>query len=335
MPADAKFPMVREVRYAGVEAGGTTWVVAIAAGDPTRVVERASFATGDRPDAVLAQVVAWLAAREFDTLGVASFGPIDLHRHTSPRYGYITTTPKPGWRDTDVLGPLRRGLNLPDHFPLAFDTDVNAPALAEFMAARADGYDLSSCAYVTVGTGIGVGLVINGAPLRGMLHGEGGHVSVPRLAGDDGVAGTNGAGVGAYPASTWACAEAMCNSAALARRAGCSVHELAALPDDHPVGARVAAARSLAGRGCGAERPLPPPLSLAPLRRSGTSPRTTSERCARTSCCSSRPSASRSAAACCCARASSTRRARETERTVFPPPPPPPLSPRPERALPL
>ena len=86
MPADAKFPMVREVRYAGVEAGGTTWVVAIAAGDPTRVVERASFATGDRPDAVLAQVVAWLAAREFDTLGVASFGPIDLHRHTSPRH---------------------------------------------------------------------------------------------------------------------------------------------------------------------------------------------------------------------------------------------------------
>ena len=135
MPADAKFPTLREVRYAGVEAGGTSWVVAIAVGDPSNIVERAEFATAT-PDVVLPRVVAWLRDRPFDALGVASFGPIDLHRATSPKWGYITTTPKPGWRDTDVLGPLRRGLGLADGFPIAFDTDVNAPAASELAAAQ-------------------------------------------------------------------------------------------------------------------------------------------------------------------------------------------------------
>ena len=68
--------------------------------------------------------MAWLKVRKFDCLGVASFGPIELHR-ASPKYGFITTTPKPGWRDADVLGPLRKGLGLPDDFPVAWDTDVN------------------------------------------------------------------------------------------------------------------------------------------------------------------------------------------------------------------
>ena len=88
----------RPVRYAGVEAGGTTWVVAIAEGDPTNIVERADFPTSKVPAVVLEQVVAWLKTRDFDCLGVGSFGPIDLHRTTSAKFGYITTTPKPGWR---------------------------------------------------------------------------------------------------------------------------------------------------------------------------------------------------------------------------------------------
>lgn len=221
------------VRYAGIEAGGTTWVAAIAEGSPGNIIERMEIPT-TTPQEVLSQVVQWLSARRFDCLGVASFGPIDLHRATSAKWGYITSTPKQGWRDTDVLGPLQAGLKLSQDFPLAFDTDVNAPAFAEYMAAREDGFEFSSCAYVTVGTGVGVGLVINGAPLRGMLHGEGGHISVPRLRGDDEVSGiSSGSGVGT--GSTWAGAEAMCNSAAIAQRAGCSVHQLKDLPDSHPV----------------------------------------------------------------------------------------------------
>ena len=118
------------MRYAGVEAGGTSWVVAIAEGDPSKIVERAEFPTGLDPAALLTNVVAWLKPRNFDCLGVASFGPIDLHAK-SPQYGFITTTPKPGWRNTDILGPIRKGLELPDDFPVGFDTDVNAPAMAE------------------------------------------------------------------------------------------------------------------------------------------------------------------------------------------------------------
>ena len=163
------------LRFAGVEAGGTTWVVAIAEGDPTNIVDREEFSTST-PSAVLGNVVGWLKLREFDCLGVASFGPIDLHAE-SPQYGFITTTPKPGWKNTDILGPLRKGLGLPDDFPLGFDTDVNAPAMAEFKESSDSA--LTSCAYITVGTGVGVGLVFNGHPLHGLLHGEGGHISVP------------------------------------------------------------------------------------------------------------------------------------------------------------
>lgn len=224
--------MGESVRFAGIEAGGTTWVLAIAHGDPTNIVERTELPT-TTPAEVLDKVVNWLSTRKFDCLGVASFGPIDLHRATSDKWGYITTSPKPGWQWVDVLGPIARGLKLSSDFPVAFDTDVNAPAFAEYMAAREEGYEFSSCAYVTVGTGIGVGLTFNGAPLRGMLHGEGGHISVPRLPGDDEIPGCNGSGVGA--GSTWAGVESMCNSAALAKRAGCSAHELKDLSDSHPV----------------------------------------------------------------------------------------------------
>ena len=93
-------------------------------------MERAEFPTSSPAD-VLEKVVAWLKTRQFDCLGVASFGPIELHRD-SPKYGFITTTPKPGWRDADILGPIRKGLGLAADFPVGWDTDVNAPALAEY-----------------------------------------------------------------------------------------------------------------------------------------------------------------------------------------------------------
>jgi fructokinase len=97
-------------------------------------VERGDFKT-TTPAETLAQVVAWLKGKSFDCLGVASFGPIELHRN-APKYGCITTTPKPGWRNVDVLGTVRKGLGLASDFPLGWDTDVNAPALAEYAQVR-------------------------------------------------------------------------------------------------------------------------------------------------------------------------------------------------------
>ena len=106
-------------------------------------------------------------------IGIGSFGPLDL-RTGSPTYGYITTTPKPGWRNADVVGPIREKLKL----PVVFDTDVNAAALGECRWGAGRGLD--SLVYITVGTGIGGGAVIDGRPVHGASHPEMGHVLVPR-----------------------------------------------------------------------------------------------------------------------------------------------------------
>jgi fructokinase len=150
------------MKLAAVEGGGTSFVVAIAR-SPTDVLERAEFKT-TTPEETLGQCCAWLKEREYDALGVASFGPVDLEKG-SPTYGFITTTPKLAWKNTDILGPLLKVRKV----PVIFDTDVNAPALAEYLHAKknsqtADG-NITSCAYITVGTGIGVGLVVNGLPV--------------------------------------------------------------------------------------------------------------------------------------------------------------------------
>lgn len=120
------------VRYAAVEGGGTTFVCAIAVGSPENIVERASFPT-TTPEETLGKCRAWLSEREFDSLGIATFGPVDP-KVGSKTYGYITATPKPGWQNTDVVGFLTRGLSA----PFQFDTDVNAPALSEYRAMVAD-----------------------------------------------------------------------------------------------------------------------------------------------------------------------------------------------------
>jgi len=210
------------VRFAGVEAGGTSWVVAIAEGEPSNIVARAQFPT-TTPEETLGKVSAWLDAQEggFDALGIASFGPIDP-REGSPTYGQITTTPKPGWKFTDVVGALTRGR--PASLPVLFDTDVNAPAVNE--GAR---LGCSSCAYVTVGTGLGVGLAVHGKAVHGVLHPEVGHISVPRRAGDDYEEVKN------LRCEGWCEVESMCCSGALAKRAGVAPAGLRELADDHPV----------------------------------------------------------------------------------------------------
>ncbi|KAJ1617553.1 hypothetical protein T492DRAFT_1098967 [Pavlovales sp. CCMP2436] len=212
----------RPARLAAVELGGTTLRVAIAKGLPTNIVTRATFVC-DVPEATLGKVRAWLACQTFDALGVASFGPIEP-RPSQPKYGFITTTPKPGWRDVDVLGGLGA---FAFGVPVVFDTDVNAPAVSEFRAAAAVDESLTSCAYITIGTGVGVGLVVSGLPVHGMLHPEGGHCPMP-----------------AAPGDTWCCpldlaipngVEAYVSAPALASRAGVSQAELATLSDSDPM----------------------------------------------------------------------------------------------------
>ena len=157
-----------------VEAGGTKFVCAIGSGPHDLV--RSTIPT-TTPGETLGQVVEFFRghAREhpFAALGVASFGPVDLNAQ-SPTFGFITSTPKPGWSNVDICGVLRRGLGV----PVAFDTDVNGAALAEARWGAARGLD--NILYVTVGTGIGGGALVNGSPVHGMIHPEMGHILIPQ-----------------------------------------------------------------------------------------------------------------------------------------------------------
>ena len=106
-------------------------------------------------------------------VGIASFGPIDLNLD-SHTYGYITTTPKPGWKNIDLLGEIKNKLKI----PVAFETDVNAAAFGE-QFWKEENRHLDPFLYMTVGTGIGVGVIVNGAPLHGLMHAEAGHSTIP------------------------------------------------------------------------------------------------------------------------------------------------------------
>jgi fructokinase len=213
-------------RYAAVEGGGTKWLVAICENNPWNVVEKEEFETLPSPEETLTNIKNWLSSRSFEAIGVASFGPIDANKNSST-YGFITSTPKPGWRNTDVL----KLLGVYDEFkgkPFLFDTDVNAPALAEYKYYLATGETTSSsCAYITIGTGVGVGLIINEESVKGLLHPEAGHITVRPCVGDEQFDGTcpfHGT-----------CIEGMCSIGSLAKRLNCSKKDLPTIPDDDPV----------------------------------------------------------------------------------------------------
>lgn len=164
---------------AGIELGGTKIVCVLASG-PDRVIDEARVPT-TTPDETLSAIETvldgWKRDHGFDALGLGSFGPIDVDP-TSPTWGSITSTPKPGWSHVDVARRLR------DRFavPTAFDTDVSGAALAEGRWGGAQG--LESFCYITVGTGVGVGVVSSGRPARGLGHVEAGHLRVGRAVGD-------------------------------------------------------------------------------------------------------------------------------------------------------
>jgi len=172
----------------------------------------------------LANFASRLKEREFDALGVASFGPVDLDP-TSSHYGYITTTPKPGWGFTPLLKAFE-GLGV----PVGFDTDVNAPAFSEATIGGHSGQNkITSCAYITVGTGVGVGIVVGGIPVHGLVHPEAGHLLVPRRQDD-----LSTAFKGTCPFHG-DCVEGLVATGALAARLNIPASDLPKLADSDPV----------------------------------------------------------------------------------------------------
>lgn len=162
-------------RYGAIELGGTKCLAAIGDAD-ARIVAETRVPTTN-VGATLDALVTFFQARRaalgpIAAIGIGSFGPLDLDP-ASPRRGWITTTPKAGWANTDVAGLFREALGV----PVAVDTDVNAAALGEwrFGAAR----DAGVVVYLTVGTGIGGGVLVNGQPLHGLVHPELGHIRLP------------------------------------------------------------------------------------------------------------------------------------------------------------
>jgi fructokinase len=165
---------------AGVELGGTKCICILGSG-PEQIRAQVELPTLT-PHSTLAAIEAVLdggRARgwHFSALGLAAFGPLDLRRD-SPRFGWIARTVKEGWSDTELLGRMARRYEV----PAAIDTDVNAAARAEGRWGGAQA--LADYVYVTVGTGIGAGVIINGLPVSGANHTELGHIRIVRMPGD-------------------------------------------------------------------------------------------------------------------------------------------------------
>ena len=158
--------------YGGIEAGGTKFVCAAGRG-PDALTALARFPT-TTPEETLPQVIRFFKnlPEPVQAVGIGSFGPVDPNP-ASPAYGQITTTPKPGWAHFNLLDAVQSELGV----PAAFDTDVNAAALGEYRWGAAQG--LATFIYLTIGTGIGGGIMMEGKPLHGLIHPEMGHIRLP------------------------------------------------------------------------------------------------------------------------------------------------------------
>ena len=212
----------KDLFVGGIEAGGTKFVCAVgrAPEDVCRPENRTEFPTGDNPGQLISRVIDWFAEKQsrepLSAIGIASFGPVDLEKG-SPSYGHITSTPKSGWANTDLVGQIQRGLG---NIPVGFDTDVNGAGLAEYFWGNASG--LEDFVYITIGTGIGAGGMARGQLLHGLVHPEMGHLRLPRIAGDE------FPGVCPYHKDCW---EGLCSGPAILKRAGTPAEKI---PPDHP-----------------------------------------------------------------------------------------------------
>lgn len=171
--------------YGGIEAGGTKFICAVGSNPADlHAIERIPTTT---PAETIARTIAYFrrvsATEPLAAIGIASFGPVDPDP-ASPTFGYITSTPKPGWANVNLAGEISAGLKL----PVAFDTDVNGAALAECHWGAAQGLD--TFIYLTIGTGFGGGGLANGTPMHGLLHPEMGHIRIPHNWEEDPFPGT-------------------------------------------------------------------------------------------------------------------------------------------------
>lgn len=157
------------MRLGALEAGGTKMVCAI--GDETgKIFEQVSIPT-ETPEITMPKLIAYFKERDVEALGIACFGPIELDRKAS-NYGCITSTPKKAWRNYNIVEDFQEALKC----PIGFDTDVNGSVLGEVTFGQAQG---KKCViYLTIGTGVGGGIYIEGKLLHGMLHPEAGHVLI-------------------------------------------------------------------------------------------------------------------------------------------------------------
>ena len=218
--------------FGAIEAGGTKFVCGVGAGPDDLRLARIPTTT---PQPTIDAAAAFLrreAGPDLAAVGIGSFGPVDLDP-ASPHYGFITSTPKPGWQFTDLAGAVRSALGV----PVGFDTDVNAAALAESRWGAAQ--DVSSSLYITVGTGIGGGAILNGRALHALSHPEMGHIRLPHDWAADPFRGScpfHGD-----------CLEGLASGPAMEARWGMPA-EL--LPDDHPAWALEARYLALAVANC-------------------------------------------------------------------------------------
>ena len=204
--------------YGGIEAGGTKFVCVIGTG-PDDMRAKTVFPT-TTPEETIEQAVnffkGYSGTDSLTAVGIASFGPLNLNPDSS-EYGYITQTPKTGWEHTDILGMVKSELNL----PVAIDTDVNGAALAEYLWGVGKGID--NLVYITVGTGIGGGGMVNGGLIHGLVHPEMGHIRIPHDREKDSFEGCC-----PYHGD---CLEGLASGKAVELRWGKPAEEL---PEDHP-----------------------------------------------------------------------------------------------------
>jgi fructokinase len=203
--------------YAGIEAGGTKFNCAIARG-PDDVLAASRILTTD-PKSTLNEVTQFFTQHrdiQIESVGIACFGPLDLNPQ-SETYGYITSTPKQGWENTDIRSTFSRAMSL----PVFIDTDVNGAALGEYLWGA--GKELDTFIYLTIGTGIGGGGLVNGKLMHGLVHPEMGHILIP-----------HDVNIDPFPGNCpfhKDCFEGLASGPAIEERWGASAESL---PADHP-----------------------------------------------------------------------------------------------------